>query len=246
MNRTSKTLLFPALTIVASLLLVPLASSLGDTVVIASNTINSAPVSGTTPPPRLEDLITCPFLTPAQGGIFAHEFADFVLVNCSNATGVIPLADCNIVIAKTYPFSIEGYLTTPMPLLTYNASGANPYTVGYHATYVGGLDLEKTNGIAFQVNLKAGAATDNAAVIESLIQGARGLVTLSGTDTKLSVVFYAVDSTGTANPCADGNDLGGVDFLSLYTLFPDTQPHLILNVSDPGDQWSHATGQHPH
>ena len=234
MERTSKALLLSTLTIVTFLLLVTLASGLGDIVVIASSTINNAPTSGTTDLPLREDLVMCPFLVPELGGIFDYNFADFVVVNCTNATGLIPLADCNSAITKTAPYSIRGYPTIPIPLLPYNSSGANPYTAGYYATYVGGLDLGETNGIAFQVNLKAGAAADNAAVIESVVQGARGLVTLSGANTTLTVVIYTVDSTGAANPCADGNDLDGVNFPSLYTLSPNTQAHLILNVSDSG------------
>ena len=237
MDHIFTTFLFFTFAAVASLLVPAEATPAGFPIAVSATAINNAPTSGTSNLPLLEDLVTCPLLPPGVGGIYKHNFADFLLVNCSSSPGLIALDDCNAALAKAHSFTMNystPILVPVMPLLTYSVSASNPYTSGYYATYVGRLNLFNTTGIGFQVNLKAGAPDDNAGVIGSLIQGARGLVTLSGNDTRLSVVLYPVDSTVAADPCTAGNDLAGVNIPFLYTLSPDTREYLLVNVSSPG------------
>ena len=232
-HRTFKTFLLCSLAAVGCVLLVLAVSGVGDAVVIKAGTINTA--NGTLTP-LLEDLIKCPF--QGAGGVIAdNASANFVLVDCSGADGVlINLTHCNAALTAVNTITLTtGTMATAMPLLRYSVLPNSPYTAGYFATYAAGIHFTKATGVAFQVNLEENAPAANAESIESLIQGARGLVNLTGDSSpKLPVAIYAVDSADGANPCLVGNDLSGINVTAQYDRSPGTVAYLMLNVSDTG------------
>ena len=124
-------------------------------------------------------------------------------------------------------------LLQPCPVLPYSVSDATPATAGTIAIYGGQIDFSVATGVAFQVNLKENSTSDNVDAIKAVIQGLRGLVTLTGTSSSLPVAIFAVDSNATDNPCTSGNDLSGINVSAQYDTSPDTVRYLILNVVSP-------------
>ena len=234
MVRTSKPLLFTAFAAMGWMFLTLVMSGASDAVLVKAGTVNSAPTVGHANLPLLQDLIKCPFQT--SGNLFGSP-VHFLLVDCSDDHGgLLNLTDCNSALAKVRTINLASS-SSPVPapavsLLPYNVSTPSPYTAGYYAVYVAGLDFLNLTGIAFQVNLVGGATSSNAEVIGSLVQGARGLVNFTGTVTALPVVVFPLDATVTANPCASNMDLSGVNMTSLFARAPDTVAYLTLNVSN--------------
>ena len=230
MNRPSKSFLFSALAVMGWVLLALAVSGVTDAVVIEASEINNA---NSTTTPSLNNLINCSYQT-SDGVIANNSAADFVLVDCSDVDGaMIALSDCNSALTAVSGVDLGGNTTaTAMPILPYSVSDATLATAGTIAVYGGRIDFSVATGVAFQVNLRENSTPENADAIKAVIQGLRGLVTLSGDPLpSLPVAIFAVDSTDTTNPCSEGvGDLFGINVAAQYDLSPNTVPYLILNV----------------
>ena len=230
MYRPSKSFLFSALAVVGWVLLALAVSGVTNAVVIKASTINAATNETT---PTLDNLINCPY--QASGGVIANDAAaDFVLVDCSDTGGaMIALSDCNSALTAVSGVTVDAEAetnATAMPVLPYSVSDATPPTAGTIAVYAVQIEFSVATGVAFQVNLQENSTSDNADAIKAVIQGLRGLVTLTGTSSSLPVAIFAVDSNTTDNPCTSGNDLSGINVSAQYDTSPNTVRYLILNV----------------
>ena len=228
MGRTSKILFLTALAAVGWVLLTLSVSGVSGLVMIKAPTIASAPTSGNTNLPLLNDLINCPF--QATGNVLRAQI-HVVLVDCSDANEVlIAPADCNAALAKVHTVNLtSGGHAPTISSLPYNSSASSPYTDGYYATYVGSLDLSLLTGAGFKVNLVKDATLMNSEAIGTVVQGARGLVFLTEPDSVFPVVVFPNDSTLETNPCSGGHDLDGINVTSEFTRSPGTVPYLVIN-----------------
>ena len=204
-------------------------------VVIKADTILTTETTNATP--TLHNLLTCPTLsTTGSGpnkGIF--ETANkFVLVDCSDGNGaMISVSDCNTALNRAAIFVGTGTspVLPPIPLLPFSvASNNTAYSYGFYATYAGRINFRYATGVAFSVSTVS-SIDENGAALESVVQGVRGLVTLSGESTELLIGIFANDSTPNTNPCSASGDMSDVNVTGEFDSSPQTTPYLFVNAS---------------
>ena len=212
-------------------------------IVVIPASIISAAVNQSDPTPTLDNLIKCPTLSIADGGIINPASAT-VLLDCGELTNQTLLTTCNAVLT-----AVAGVVSDSAPILPPIAMVSVEleswtYSLGVFASYLGQVSLDSVSGLGLRVTLITPSESTRDETVQSnsfafgaLASGLRGVLTIPGNIT-LPLWVFPVDVDG-GNPCASGGSLynssGTADLLGEFGSLADFQPYLIVNTTVTSD-----------